>query len=887
MRTLKKTLCLVLCLAMMAGLCVFASADFKDQDKIENTEAVELLTALKVIQGNPDGSFNPKGTLTRAEAATIITKVLGAGDITASTDKFTDVKADFWGMPFIAYCVAEGVVAGYGDGTFGPNDKLTGYQWATMLLRALGYEVSGETWQITVAKLVKELKLASGITFVGTENISRDDACQMAFNALFVGEKYEKSETMYEVVPVASAFATAWTAYISAGHETAYASKALAIAAALEAKSDAVYGTQFILDEITVKSTATKDSLSEDVFGLSKNTEATDAFMRPITVYTSSKAAYKTLRVVIADEASYTVENGITSKALYNMVGYKAAGYTWTNYVDGASTTNTAPAANVNTRFGATGNGTVMYVYVDDGAKTVTTSLINTYIGDVKKITAAKNDVDRFVTLTDGKTFTTEDFAAKDVVLYTYSKKVVSGAVAGIQSMEMATVVSGKLTKLVTGTGATYTVDGVAYKVGATGSTAYGAADVNKEVSFYVDANGFMMRDKSTAATAAADYIYVLGNGALATDGDYLTGVSKYVEVYGVNQAGEVINLDVAKIDGAEPAAPAPETTNFSTVINKLYTYEKNNQTGYYELTPAGAKNTDAIEKNAVTVNTNTILNNATKFIYIEQKPSSVAVKNVKIVTGNANISTIVANTAYVAEVNGTAKYVFVRASYAPEATATDKVVYVTGTPTVSIEYVDGKATTTYTYENAWTVDGQTTITSNTLDTANGLYYINENGTIGAPITTTSGVITKISGNVIYVGTTPLAVTDKTVEIFAGDDTELKVGQTVSYKKGTVAANLDYVVVTGDQVTYSVAIGTVTSGYTAETTSYEVIGGTGVSNTVKVTVKGDFTGKSTVTVGSAPAHTLTPAEQIANGSVTVTVTLTSVAADTTLNVTVA
>mgnify|MGYP000245372625 CR=1 FL=1 len=72
MRTLKKTLCLVLCLAMMAGLCVFASADFKDQDKVKNEEAVAVLTGIGVIQGDDKGNFNPEGTLTRAEAAELL-----------------------------------------------------------------------------------------------------------------------------------------------------------------------------------------------------------------------------------------------------------------------------------------------------------------------------------------------------------------------------------------------------------------------------------------------------------------------------------------------------------------------------------------------------------------------------------------------------------------------------------------------------------------------------------------------------------------------------------------------------------------------------------------------------------------------------------------------
>ena len=52
MRTLKKTLCLVLCLAMMAGLCcVAASATFDDEADIQYKEAVAVLTGIGVLLG--------------------------------------------------------------------------------------------------------------------------------------------------------------------------------------------------------------------------------------------------------------------------------------------------------------------------------------------------------------------------------------------------------------------------------------------------------------------------------------------------------------------------------------------------------------------------------------------------------------------------------------------------------------------------------------------------------------------------------------------------------------------------------------------------------------------------------------------------------------------
>ena len=140
MRTLKKTLYLVLVLAMMVGLCAFSAfaTDFTDADKIQHTDAVAALTGMGVIKGNADGSFNPEGTLTRAEAAVILVRMLGMDDIKASAT-FTDLDAvKAWAGDAIAVCEAENIVAGVGGGKFDPNGKLTGSAWGKMLLKAIG-----------------------------------------------------------------------------------------------------------------------------------------------------------------------------------------------------------------------------------------------------------------------------------------------------------------------------------------------------------------------------------------------------------------------------------------------------------------------------------------------------------------------------------------------------------------------------------------------------------------------------------------------------------------------------------------------------------------------------------------------------------------------------
>ena len=194
MRTLKKTLCMVLVLAMMVGVCAFsANAAFPDEAEIVNKEAVDLLTGIGVISGMGDGTFNPKGTLTRAMAAKIICYLLGYQDVAGAVSTFTDVPATHWAAGPIALCATQGIVNGYGDGRFGPDDLLTTEAWEKMLLCALGFNaeqegMSGSAWEIGVARLTKLTDLAQGTSLNPLGQITRDDACKLAYNALTVPE---------------------------------------------------------------------------------------------------------------------------------------------------------------------------------------------------------------------------------------------------------------------------------------------------------------------------------------------------------------------------------------------------------------------------------------------------------------------------------------------------------------------------------------------------------------------------------------------------------------------------------------------------------------------------------------------------------------------------
>ena len=173
---MKKLLALVLALVMTLSLAVVGSnAAFKDADKVNETysEAVNVLSGMKVFQGYTDGSFQPTGDITRAEVAAIVYR-LYTGDVTdkqaslyATYNKFSDMDGAKWAAGYIGYCANAGLVKGYDAKTFGPADKVTGYQALAMILRAVGYdknnEFTGADWQLHVAQYAQQLGVLKNV----------------------------------------------------------------------------------------------------------------------------------------------------------------------------------------------------------------------------------------------------------------------------------------------------------------------------------------------------------------------------------------------------------------------------------------------------------------------------------------------------------------------------------------------------------------------------------------------------------------------------------------------------------------------------------------------------------------------------------------------------
>ena len=162
---------------------------FTDSDSIQYEEAIDKLVTLGAINGFEDGSFRPKDTLTRAQACKILTLLYNLKPESEAA-QFDDISGH-WAKSYITCCASLDIVNGNGDGSFGPDDALTGDAWLKMLLCAVGFDAEaagmvGAEWTKGVAALSDDTDIESGMGggYRSDAPINREEACQLAYNSI-------------------------------------------------------------------------------------------------------------------------------------------------------------------------------------------------------------------------------------------------------------------------------------------------------------------------------------------------------------------------------------------------------------------------------------------------------------------------------------------------------------------------------------------------------------------------------------------------------------------------------------------------------------------------------------------------------------------------------
>ncbi|MFH2033608.1 MAG: S-layer homology domain-containing protein, partial [Candidatus Margulisiibacteriota bacterium] len=169
---------------------------------------VEQLATLDMINGYPDGNFRPHQSVSRAEYATLLVKMLGVTIEAVSKPPFKDVPVKHWAAPYIAIAAKMGLVAGYPDGTFKPSQKINRVEGVVMAVRfgkieeliiaAKGSvegpfpDISARHWasaEIQAARTAGYLNYLEGKPFMPRQELPRGETAEILSHTKFVASK--------------------------------------------------------------------------------------------------------------------------------------------------------------------------------------------------------------------------------------------------------------------------------------------------------------------------------------------------------------------------------------------------------------------------------------------------------------------------------------------------------------------------------------------------------------------------------------------------------------------------------------------------------------------------------------------------------------------------
>lgn len=151
---------------------------------------------LAYLKGYENSTFQPNGNITRAEAASILSRLTEDFVEDGNYESpFQDVAKDAWYTSTIGFAAEKGFIGGYENGTFLPQNPVTRGEFASMLVRFLGLTPSGTPtftdatthWAASAIATLAEQGIVGGYedgTFRPKGNITRAEAAKMVNKAL-------------------------------------------------------------------------------------------------------------------------------------------------------------------------------------------------------------------------------------------------------------------------------------------------------------------------------------------------------------------------------------------------------------------------------------------------------------------------------------------------------------------------------------------------------------------------------------------------------------------------------------------------------------------------------------------------------------------------------
>lgn len=592
MNNLKRVLSLGLAGTMLTGMMVVgaSAAGFTDADEIVNTDAVDTMVALNIINGKDDGSYDPKGLVTRAEMAKMIATAMNGGQAPTlgvkNVPTYTDIKGH-WAEQYIEYCADLKIINGRGNGTFDPNGNVTGVEAAKMMLTALNYDatafqLTGADWAINTnyeATWSCDPSLYEDLNGVNLNApLTRDNAAQLIWNGVqnqTMSKRPDKTLSTGEVTYSYDKSGTTllklkYNAEIGYGFLTGsnydedkdvyeYELSTDAFGTTAEIKKPAPKSVSFDNDVSDLFGQQVKvvyDAKTEDVYGIFANDSS--VLYSGIVADLPSTISGTSIKV---DGTTYKTNGDAVAVKVYSFNETEAEKNGLNKYEDDT----TAPY-------------NMALIDNDDDGKV---NCVVVYPFEVKKVTS----VSKSSFTVGGKSYkfdevtAPEDLAKNDWVKITAAENTVDGN----KAFEVVdTIVDGKITSTKDG-GKQFRIDGTWYTAANGGTVTAGTT-----ASEVVVVNGYAFNIDTTSSVDVSDYALVLkaeGGSEGGIDGAraqllFTDGTKKVVstkENYGDKEYGYIGKLVTYKVDDDEytltPAPTKADGSGFDSVVSGTYKY--------------------------------------------------------------------------------------------------------------------------------------------------------------------------------------------------------------------------------------------------------------------------------------------------------------------------
>jgi len=181
---------IIICLLAAIFLLTLSAFASEDKPVSASSETINVIKLLEIANGDESGNMNYEKPVTRAEFVKMAINASAnketAANIRLNISLFPDVKNSYWGAGYISVAINNGLVTGYIDGTFKPNNNVTLEEAVTIVLRLLGYTNADLIGTYPSAQLQKytDLELDDGIYAIKGDNLTREECMILIYNAL-------------------------------------------------------------------------------------------------------------------------------------------------------------------------------------------------------------------------------------------------------------------------------------------------------------------------------------------------------------------------------------------------------------------------------------------------------------------------------------------------------------------------------------------------------------------------------------------------------------------------------------------------------------------------------------------------------------------------------